>query len=163
MQYSVHWFLPIILWVRTTESFNFFNLFNNKAPGFSLPPVRSSTHYTHSTSSSSSTRFHDQKTSSSTVPPQPSSAVHNSTKENSSLAQTDTLPYLPDIRNLSQLEYAPPEEPIGRSGRPDSQKYLPNNLTPYQEAQLNLAQFTSTDLACYIAPPSNEIIDMSKV
>lgn len=165
--YSVHWFLPLILWASTTESikFNFFNMFNHNAPHFSMSPLSkelsSLHHHTQSHSGTSSTSsIHKPTASSSTGPakslthPHSSVTTPKSSEKHSTTGQTSTLPYLPNIRNYSQLAY---------DRRPDSQKYLPNHLTPAQEAEANLAAFTATNRSCYIAPPSNEIIDMNKV
>lgn len=150
IQNSVQWFLPIILWAATTESFKFdiFNIFNKPSHTGSSASTQKQ-----QTSSSSSAPTSNLTISNATVPvstPHQSAAVHNSTEKQQT--PTNILPYLPDVQNLSELD-----------GRTASQKYLPNNLTPYQEAQLKLSNYTATDLACYIAPPSNQIIDMKKV
>lgn len=78
---------------------------------------------------------------------------HKSAKSESS----SHLPYLPtNLTRLSQLQYR-------SNNTAQGSRALINNLTPQQEAQLHLADYTLTDLSCYIAPPLGTIVDMNKV
>lgn len=84
---------------------------------------------------------------------------------------TSDLPMIPiAFSNIAQLlsypTTVPPIQsnvtvsgslPIGRQG------HRPIKLTPVEREQLQLAQMTDTDLACYIAPPDNTILDMDMV
>lgn len=101
---------------------------------------------------SSATSANQQSNSgvSSPVNRQPSMSVPESTP-------LSHLPFLPaNLTTLKQLQYRPNTSLNGP-------RALQNNLSPEQEAQLNLAHYTATDLSCYIAPPLGTIVDMNKV